>query len=86
MKWIKTGYSVHGDGSSETRYEAAGTDFMIESRKRPIPHANGIGSWMYTSYFLIFPAYGGEKEFHRLMDAKAAAENIIKEMNENNDH
>lgn len=41
---------------------------------------------MYTSYFLIFPAYGREKEFHRLMDAKAAAENIMKEMNENNDH
>jgi len=85
MKWIKTGRSIHGDGSAETRYEAAGTGFMIESRKRPIPHANGIGSWMYTSYHLIFPD-GHEKKFSRLMDAKAEAENIIKEMNENNDH
>lgn len=73
MNWIKTSRSVHGDGSAETRYEAAGTDFVIESRKRPIPHANGIGSWMFTSYHLIFPD-GTEKMFHRLMDAKEAAE------------
>ena len=85
MIWIKTDRSVHGDGSSETRYEAAGTGFMIESRKRPIPHANGVGSWMYTSYHLFFPD-GHEKKFSRLMDAKEAAESIMKEMNENNDH
>lgn len=85
MKWIKTGRSIHGDGSAETRYEAAGTGFMIESRKRPIPHANGIGSWMYTSFFLIFPD-GHEKKYNRLSDAKEVAESFMKEMNENNDH
>ena len=78
MKWIKTGRSIHADGSAETRYETTGTDFMIESRKRPIPHANGIGSWMFTSYHLIFPD-GHEKMFHRLMDAKAAAEKAVAE-------
>ena len=85
MNWIKTGRSVHADGSAETRYEAAGTGFEIESRKRPIPHANGIGSWMYTSYHLILPD-GHEKKFSRLIDAKEAVESLMKEMNEKNEH
>ena len=75
MNWIKTSRTVHADGSAETRYEAVGTDFVIESRKRPIPHANGVGVWMHTEYFLIFPD-GHEKMMNRLMDAKAAAEKL----------
>ena len=85
MNWIKTSRTVHADGSAETRYEAGGTDFVIESRKRPIPHANGVGSWMYTSFFLIFPD-GHEKKYNRLSDAKEAAESFMKETNENSDH
>jgi len=85
MNWIKTSRTVHADGSAETRYEAAGTCYAVESRKRPIPHANGVGSWMYTSFFLIFPD-GHEKKYNRLSDAKEAAESFMKEMNENSDH
>ena len=75
MKWIQKSIAVHGDGSQEIRYEAPSTGFSIESRKRPVPHANGVGSWMFTSYHLICPD-GTEKMFHRLSDAKAAAEKL----------
>ena len=76
LKWEKTGRSVKGDGSSTTEYQADGkaTQYRIESRKRPIPHANRSGSCMYTSYFLIVG--GREKEYHRLQDAKDAAEKM----------
>lgn len=71
MKWEKTGRTVKADGSKTVRYECG--DLAIESRKRPIPHANGVGSWLHTSYFLI-KADGTEKEYWSLSDAKEAAE------------
>lgn len=76
LKWEKTGRCVKGDGSSTTFYQANGKaeQYCIESRKRPIPHTNRSGSWFYTSYFLIVGAQ--ENEYHRLQDAKAAAEEI----------
>lgn len=72
MKWTKTGRWVKGNGESTVFYESD-TGLQIESRKRKIPHANGEGFWMHTSYFLI-DADGSEKEFYKLADAKAAAE------------
>ena len=74
MNWIRTSNIVHSNGESEIVYEAAGTELKIESRKRAIPHANGIGSWMHTTYFLIRPD-GTEKEYWTLKKAKEAAEN-----------
>ncbi len=76
LKWEKMGRNVRTDGSSTTFYQADGkaVRYRIESRKRPIPHANRSGSWSYTSYFLIVGAQ--EKEYHRLQDAKAAAEEM----------
>lgn len=71
MKWEKTGRTVKADGSKTVRYECG--DLAIESRKRPIPHSNGVGSWLHTSYFLI-KADGTEKEYWSLSDAKEAAE------------
>ena len=72
MKWIKTGRTVKASGESTVFYSSDDGLYEIESRKRAIPHANGVGSWMHTSYFLIFN--GAEKEYHSLADAKAAAE------------
>ena len=71
MVWEKVGTTKHGNGASEIRYKSG--DYAVESRKRPIAHANGDGYWMYTSYFLIKPD-GTEKEFMSLSAAKAAAE------------
>lgn len=82
MDWIKsmTTLTPNGDGAiaRTVRYISPGTGWAIESRKRPIEHANGGGYngakyWMFTSYFLIRPD-GSEMEYHSLTDAKAAAE------------
>lgn len=73
MNWKKWGRVVKGDGSSTTIYHADEGGLKIESRRRLIPHANGVGYWMHTSYFLIRPD-GTEKEYYSLKDAKEAAE------------
>ena len=72
LKWKKTGRIVNEDGSFATVYEAG--RYRVESRKMLIPRANGFGCWQHTSYFLIVDSK--EKEFHRLQDAKEAAEKM----------
>lgn len=73
MTWKRYGRVVRSDGCSTTIYHSDEGGLKIESRRRPIPHANGVGYWMYTSYYLI-QADGSEKEYHSLADAKEAAE------------
>lgn len=74
IEWIKTGKVVNEEGTTIT-YKGKGTDVTIESRKRHIPHANGIGTWDYTSYFVL--KNGKEMiEMHSLRDAKEYAEEI----------
>ena len=72
LKWERIGRSGNAEESTIS-YQAAGTDLYIESRKRQIPHANGIGSWTYTSYFVLANKMEvAEKQ--RLSDAKEYAE------------
>lgn len=78
MNWVRTGRIIRADGSSEIHYGAEGSRLVIASWKRPIPHANRSGSWMYTSYFVVRPD-GTAKEYHSLKDAKAAAEAAAKD-------
>ena len=73
MNWTKISTSVNATTGARTVRYASGTGYNIESRKRPIEHANGEGYWMYTAYYLIRPD-GTETEYHSLKDAKAAAE------------
>lgn len=75
MLWVKMGYKVRADGT-DLRYASPATDIQIESRKRAIPHANGVGVWYHTTYFVIRPD-GTEKEYQRLSDAKEAAEEEV---------
>lgn len=76
MKWIKTGKTVNKEGTTIT-YSAEGTALTIESRKRHIPHANGVGTWDHTSYFVLMN--GRElKEKFSLKDAKEYAEEVMK--------
>lgn len=78
MKWEKTGRSVLGNGETTNYYESDNGQYLIESRKRAIPHANGIGSWMHTSYWLInADNLCDQKEFFSLKDAKDAAEKKV---------
>ena len=77
LKWTRTRHVNNSDGTTIT-YEAEGTDYIIESRKRHIPHAAGSskgGTWDYTSYFVV---RDGEdiKELHSLKDAKQYAEEL----------
>lgn len=71
--WKKVAVSIRMDGCRDITYAAPGVSCQIESRRRMIPHANGSGSWAYTSFFVIWPD-GREKEYHRLQDAKRIAE------------
>ena len=73
-KWEKTGIRVSGkEGEKTITYKARGIDAWIESRKKAVPHANGCGYWMHTTYFVVQPD-GSEQEFWKLTDAQAAAE------------
>jgi len=72
MKWEKTGFKIAGGKDNVEKtiyYETTDHRFRIESYKRPIPHANGSGSWLYTDYTLYMPD-GSRKTFNRLSDAK----------------
>lgn len=51
MRWKKTGKIVNADGTTITYSNGKGT--TIESRKRHIPHANGVGTWDHTTYFVL---------------------------------
>ena len=75
IKWTKMGKTVSQEGTTIT-YEAVDHPITIESRKRHIPHANGIGTWDHTSYFVIF--LGKEvAEKYSLKDAKEYAEELL---------
>ena len=76
--WVKTSTKKKGDGSKAIRYESFRNPNAIESRKEAIPHANGVGVWYHTSYFLIKPD-GTECEFNTMTAAKRAAEMEVEE-------
>ena len=53
MKWIKINKTVIVGKGTTITYRLEGTPYTIESRKRPIPHANRAGTWDHTSYFVL---------------------------------
>ena len=71
--WKQTGKTIKATGEKTIIYEKAGNPNQIQSRKVMIPHANGIGFWFHTSYWLIRPD-GSEKEYWKRIDAEKAAE------------
>ena len=74
MKWVKMGKTVSPEGTT-IEYEAVDHPFTIESRKRHIPHANGVGTWDHTTYWVKLD---GKDiiEKHSLADAKEYAEQL----------
>ena len=73
-KWMQTGIHISGKNGEKTiTYKAPHIYAWIESRKKAVPHADGIGVWMHTTYFVVRPD-GSEKEYWKLSDAKKAAE------------
>ncbi len=73
--WKRTGRIVSKEGTT-TIYPAAGKGCEIESRKRHIPHANGVGTWDHTSYWVLNNC---EQlvEKRSLRDAKEYAETLM---------
>lgn len=72
MKWIRIGKRIGPEGTTIV-YGCYRANLTIESRKRHIPHANGVGTWDHTTYFVV--ADGEDlKELYSLADAKAWAE------------
>lgn len=79
MTWQKTGKIVSGEGTTvEYRPARVKINISVESRKRHIPHANGVGTWDHTSYFVILNG-DDVKEKCSLKDAKEYAEGLINE-------
>lgn len=77
MKWVKTNKVVKGSGETTITYRLEGTPYTVESRKRPIPHANRAGSWSFKLYFVLKD--GVEvAEKHTLGQAKEFAEYLQK--------
>lgn len=73
-RWYQHGIRISGkDGEKTITYKAQGVRAWIESRKKAVPHANGEGVWMHTTYFVVH-GDGTEQEYWKLSDAKEAAE------------
>lgn len=69
MVWEKLSKSVRNDGTTIT-YGAKDSPFIIQSRKRHIPHANGrSGTWDHTTYVVMCRGFD-VKTFYALKDAK----------------
>lgn len=52
MILVKRDRTENREGVTIT-YEVVDTDYLIQSRKRAIPHANRRGNWWYTSFFVL---------------------------------
>lgn len=73
MRWEKVETQIGENGGKTITYRAEGCACRIESVKRAIKHANGIGVWYYTDYTVWYPD-GASRVFQRLRDAQAEAE------------
>lgn len=79
MEWEKIDRNVNDEGTTITYRAKEDRRFIVQSRKRHIPHANGVGTWDHTSYFVI--VNGKEvAEKNSLKDAKEYAEEFIHEL------
>ena len=84
MKWAKIGKVAGAEGTTII-YRLEGTPYTVESRKRAIPHANGVGTWPHTSYFVL---KDGEQitEKYMLKHARELAEALYKRDREGGNH
>ena len=79
MEWEKIDRNVNDEGTTITYRAKEDRRFIVQSRKRHIPHANRVGTWDYTSYFVI--VNGKEiAEKNSLKAAKEYAEEFIHEL------
>ena len=83
MIWTKVKKEDLGNGEYNIYWRTPPyTRLTIESRRRMIPHANGEGGWLRTTYWVRYPD-GLAKEFIMMCRAKEAAEKYLAEKLEN---
>lgn len=76
--WKRSGRRVNAAGTTVIYASAELPGVTVESRKRRIPHANRVGTWDHTSYFVV--ENGADvKERYTLKDAQAYAESLFRE-------
>lgn len=76
MTWKKIDRNENAEGTTITyASDILGKRVLIQSRKRHIPHANGIGTWDHTTYFVICDGVD-LKRCWSLKDAKLYAETL----------
>lgn len=75
MRWVKIDRAVNSEGTTIT-YAAEGLNriLLIQSRRRHIPHANGVGTWDHTTYHIIAKGLEAPRYWQTLKEAKEAAE------------
>lgn len=77
--WEKVSKTVNAEGTT-IRYQAwlpcKRLPLYIESRKRHIPHANGVGTWDHTEYAVLHEDQE-LKVKQSLRDAKEYAEEVL---------
>ena len=73
LRWYRDRTIKNGDKVT-TIYCADGCPYTIQGRTRQIPHANGVGSWKYTSFYVMTAGGHDAVEKHTLKDAKEWAE------------
>lgn len=73
--WEKIGRAVSKEGTTITYAAKEAPWLVIESRKTHIPHANGIGTWDHTFYYVL-EAGTQTKQCVTLKEAKAFAEEV----------
>ena len=76
MKWKRLERKVRPEGT-DVIYGLEDSDITVESRKRHVPHANGEGTWDYTSYHVVVNGKDLTTRYS-LKDAKALAELLYK--------
>ncbi len=50
MKWVRALRNVSASNITAVLYRLEGTAYTVLSLKRPIPHANGVGTWLHTTF------------------------------------
>lgn len=79
ITWVRSSRVVNKEGTTVT-YFGLNTKVLIQSRKRHIPHTNGVGTWDNTTFWVI--DHGREVQiFYTLKEAKEFAETYWKEIN-----
>ena len=75
--WEKIERTVNSEGTTIT-YRLKGTNMIVQSRLRHIPHAGGrAGTWDSTSYYVLNNGVEVDPQFWRLQDAKECAERLM---------